>query len=1139
MSTKGGGGRANLRSRAKFWAQGILRHPINRRKQANFVAWKLGELDRPYQPKGPLAAEARGEFYERLFENFVQNSLGKYPKSDFADHGPPNHVAPISDVKLIAYYLPQFHAIPENDEWWGKGFTEWRNVARAYPQFQGHYQPRVPGELGYYDLRVVDVMRRQVELAKHYGIGAFCFHFYWFGGKRLLELPIQNYLAATDINFPFCLCWANENWSRRWDGSENEVLMSQQHSAEDDVALLEYLDRYFKDERYLKIDGKPVLTVYRPSILPDAKATAERWRRVAQALGYPDLYLIATNSFGFTEHESIDFDALSEFPPHHMRAPNIQNQFQVSKFRTGGGIRSYKAVVESEKNRTYPQGVVHPGVMPSWDNSALRPGNGEIIHGATPSLFAEWLDLAFERTQTNPVGQRLIFINAWNEWAEGAYLEPDARFGYAYLRACSSVMTNYVDKKRQHIIAIPGERGRRPNGKKVLLCTHNAGKQVFGGERSLLDVLRALSESGFNVVVTVQEAVNEQYLQSLQRWAQEIRIFPYHQWSKNFETTHAAISKFIRLIDDVQPDLVYVNTIVIPAPLIAAKFRGIPSIVHARELILQDNDLAQQIGLDPASIVAQVLRTSGALVANSKATAVCFPSENTKLVSNVVDVRDFEVPRDLNTGTVRFGLISSNLRKKGIEDFLELARLCVDREPTAKFLIVGPTFRPHIQDYIKRGNYPANVEFVEYKSTPQEALQLVDVVVNFSHFQESFGRTVLEAMAASRPVIAYDWGALPELVVHGYSGALIPYRRPDLAVDWVSRFCRSHSDLLAFGDNAKQQALLAQPFDSFKDKIAAVCDETIGAKVPPVSYAVHRDARVQAHATTKIDIVVCVHNALDDVKKCLASVRMHLGKNHKIIIIDDGSAEETRHYLEAFASKEDRVLLWRSEIAGSYTRAANKGLELSQGELVILLNSDTIVTSNWAEKMADAVFSTKGAGIVGPLSNAASFQSLPGVLGTKTQTAVNELPKGMNPEDMNRLCEEWGSADALAVPLVHGFCFGVTREAIDTLGQFDEADFPEGYGEENDYCLRALGRGIWPVIATHTYVFHAKSKSYTEGRRHLLAERSQETLYKKYGRGLFHDAVEFLNEHPELRRLRALASRVYDSPEIAKATHAR
>lgn len=476
MSNKGKGSHLGLRSRGKYWVQGVWRHPTNRTKRATFVARKLEESDQPYRPRTTLAEKVRSlflpsvgspsglapvqtDFYEGLFENFVQNALGEFPKSDYANHGPANRVAAMSDVKLIAYYLPQFHAIPENDEWWGKGFTEWRNVARAYPQFQGHYQPRVPGELGYYDLRIVDVMRRQVELAKHYGIGAFCFHFYWFGGKRLLEMPIQNYLAATDIKFPFCLCWANENWSRRWDGSENEVLMSQQHSAEDDVALLEYLHRYFKDERYLKIDGKPVLTVYRPSILPDAKATVERWRQAAKALGYPDLYLIATNSFGFTDYQSMDFDALSEFPPHHVRAPNIQDQFKLSKFRTGWRIRSYKEIVESEKVRTSSPGVLHPGVMPSWDNSARRPGNGEIIHGATPSLFAEWLELAFDRTQTNPVGQRLVFINAWNEWAEGAYLEPDARFGYAYLHACSSVLTHHVDKKGPQIVAVRSGEG--------------------------------------------------------------------------------------------------------------------------------------------------------------------------------------------------------------------------------------------------------------------------------------------------------------------------------------------------------------------------------------------------------------------------------------------------------------------------------------------------------------------------------------------------------------------------------------------------------------------------------------------------------------------------------------------------------
>jgi len=349
--------------------------------------------------------------------------------------------AELCDVKLIAYYLPQFHPIPENDIWWGRGFTEWRNVSKAVPVFADHYQPKLPGELGFYDLRNVDVMRRQVELAQIYGISAFCFHFYWFGGKTLLETPVLNYLNDPSLDLPFCLCWANENWTRRWDGAENEMLLGQSHSPDDDIAFLRYVKKYFDDPRYLKIDGRPILTVYRPSTLPDPRATAERWRAEANAMGLPGLYLVATNSFGFEDAEGIGFDALSEFPPHGRESYALDETRLTAEY--DGNIFSYEACLPAEAE-TVDSGIRWPGVMPAWDNTARRPRHGNVFHGSTPEIFRKWLDLAIGQARNNPPNQRMVVINAWNEWAEGAYLEPDRLHGYSYLAACGSAIEDHL-----------------------------------------------------------------------------------------------------------------------------------------------------------------------------------------------------------------------------------------------------------------------------------------------------------------------------------------------------------------------------------------------------------------------------------------------------------------------------------------------------------------------------------------------------------------------------------------------------------------------------------------------------------------------------------------------------------------------
>lgn len=384
---------------------------------------------------------AKAQQADRLYDAHVGNLLGHYPAEDYkpiASEAPPK-----TDVRLLAYYLPQFHPTAENDEWWGKGFTEWRNVARAFPVFDGHYLPRLPGELGYYDLRLPEIMRRQVELAKLYGISAFCFHFYWFSGRRLLEGPLDHYLATADLDLPFCLCWANETWSRRWSGREQDVLLAQRHSAEDDVAVIRGLDKYFRDPRYLKIDGKPVFTIYRASLFPDLKATIARWRAEMVTLGYPGIYLIATNAFDFVGHEDAGFDALSEFPPHGIRTPNVESDMAVAPIKKDGRIRRYPDVVAAEAAKRTGRGVIHPGVMPSWDNSARRPTSAQIYHGSTPALFEEWLGHAMKRARANPANERLVFINAWNEWGEGAYLEPDLRYGYAYLEACAEALRNH------------------------------------------------------------------------------------------------------------------------------------------------------------------------------------------------------------------------------------------------------------------------------------------------------------------------------------------------------------------------------------------------------------------------------------------------------------------------------------------------------------------------------------------------------------------------------------------------------------------------------------------------------------------------------------------------------------------------
>ncbi len=327
--------------------------------------------------------------------------------------------------------------------------------------------------------------------------------------------------------------------------------------------------------------------------------------------------------------------------------------------------------------------------------------------------------------------------------------------------------------------------------------------------------------------------------------------------------------------------------------------------------------------------------------------------------------------------------------------------------------------------------------------------------------------------------------------------------------------------------NARNHPLFTLVPHSIKQKSVAILNQALSNKmVDPYngpSFASMKNKMVKAQLNCKIDVVYCVHNAFEDVKICLSSVVKHRqSPNLKLIIVDDGSDAPTANFLQKFQKKHSEwVKLLRNESASGYTKAANQGLKASTGEMVILLNSDTIVTDSWSEKMADAVFSTPGAGIVGPLSSAASHQSIPNHIGTATQTATNELPDGLDADDINKHCEEWSvSGFYPLVPLVHGFCFGITRETINKVGYFDEKSFPSGYGEENDYCFRATDAGFGLIVATNTYIFHAKSKSYQDDRRIKLMKQGNEKLRALRGKERIERAIKSVLANPTLQKFR-------------------
>ncbi|HEY5536973.1 MAG TPA: glycoside hydrolase family 99-like domain-containing protein [Ignavibacteria bacterium] len=371
-------------------------------------------------------------------------------------------------IKCIAHYLPQYHPIPENDKWWGKGFTEWTNVAKAKPLFKGHQQPKVPADLGFYDLRLPEIREQQAEMARKNGIYGFCYWHYWFNGKRLLERPFDEVLQSGKPDFPFCLAWANESWTGIWYGAHDKLLIEQTYGGKNDlINHFKYLEKAFTDSRYIKIDNKPIFVIYRPSYLPDSKFILDFWREMAVKIGFSGIYFIGSlNSEEVLKVNKRDsgFDGFIATNPDQMTSrykgkkisvdgfvpvmkSNVKKIIPVEKIRNylykaqiKPNILDYKECIKYAFSDYELDDDHFPSVLPNWDNTPRCGRNGTVLQGSTPESFGKHLSDAVKLLEKKPDNKKLIFLKSWNEWAEGNYLEPDIIWGTQYLETTKKII---------------------------------------------------------------------------------------------------------------------------------------------------------------------------------------------------------------------------------------------------------------------------------------------------------------------------------------------------------------------------------------------------------------------------------------------------------------------------------------------------------------------------------------------------------------------------------------------------------------------------------------------------------------------------------------------------------------------------
>ena len=361
-------------------------------------------------------------------------------------------------ARLISFYLPQFHPIPENDFWWGTGFTEWTNTAKARPLFPGHYQPHVPSELGFYDLRVPETREAQAALAREHGVEAFCYYHYWFGGKLLLERPFDEVLASKSPSFPFCLCWVNQTWTGIWHGAPDRVLIQQTYpDYQDHRNHFFWLLRAFTDPRYLTVQGKPLFCIFRPMEIPEVRRLTDFWRELALKTGLKGLHLVGIHENPEWSPQQYGFDAsvTPRLPPLRQwiswRQPILRMR-RDREVRRGMPTTYSYADIWSELVHTVDSGHNYPCLIPNWDNTPRSGANGLVLQDSTPELFARQVEKAISAVRNKAVDYRIVFVKSWNEWAEGNHLEPDLRFGRGYLKVLKKAL--HIQDARSYALAM-------------------------------------------------------------------------------------------------------------------------------------------------------------------------------------------------------------------------------------------------------------------------------------------------------------------------------------------------------------------------------------------------------------------------------------------------------------------------------------------------------------------------------------------------------------------------------------------------------------------------------------------------------------------------------------------------------------
>jgi glycosyltransferase involved in cell wall biosynthesis len=870
------------------------------------------QVEHPARP--PLSHEAANGA-ARLLQNLYSTADNSRPTDYVAMDDKPADFEKI-DVRAIAFYLPQFHPIRENDEWWGRGFTEWTNVSKAVPQFTGHYQPHLPGELGFYDLRLVDVMRRQVELAKHYGLQGFCFHYYWFAGRRLLERPLDQFVANKDIDFPFCICWANENWTRRWDGLDQEVLIGQNYSAEDDENFITALEPLLRDSRYIRVNGRPLIILYRPSILPDATATVQRWREHCRRVGIGEIFA-AMVQFDVDDPRTYGFDAAIEFPPHKLaRGLNaINDTLEITNPEYSGHVIDYGTIVQRARDQETPEYNMIRGVFPSWDNEARKPGRGYTFANATPPRYREWLDDAISYARNHPVsGESLVFINAWNEWAEGAHLEPDRRYGYAFL-----------DQTRA---ALQSSGGHAFDHRRIVIVSHDA--HPHGAQYLALNMARVYRQT-FHFDVDVILLGEGRLTEDFARWA------TVHDFS-GMDPQDEEAAQLIEGLYLAGARQAIANTTVSGLLVKTLKRVGmtVVSLVHEQAGVINDNHLlphAQAVAEHADCIVfpaEQVRREFSTCVRVSEDKTVIRPQGLYKLnryaSSEGRVMARAELRRQLGLSPDARVILCVGYAdyRKGVDLFVESGIRLMQFDSNVHCVWVGHAdvrMQPQIEDRVRESGFAKRFHFVGLSSDTDAYYAGADVYALTSR-EDPFPSVVMESLQVGVPVVGFDGaGGFTELLSKG-GGRLVPMADVAALSEALGELLDHDSVARSIGDKGRA---LVEANHSFRSYLFDLLD-FVGAPLP------------------KVSVIVPNYNYAGYIESRINSILDQRVPFYELIVLDDASTDNSLAVIERLAAVRGAHLrIVRNETnSGSVFKQWNKGVELARGDYVWIAEADDL-----------------------------------------------------------------------------------------------------------------------------------------------------------------------------------------------------